>query len=85
MPGLLQRIKFLLTGMAVWGDNPPVKEDLRTRWAIAGIHSYNWSWVRRWGKQDCGCTINPLTRRTVLYNFNCVNNRLEEDGNAKGQ
>lgn len=84
MSVLLERIKFLVTGMAVWGDEPPFKEDLRTRWAIAGIHSYNWNWVRRWGKQECGCTINPLTRRKVLHNLKCVLDEYDKDGNAKG-
>lgn len=73
----LGRFKFLLTGKAVWADpetNETVeetKEDWSTRWAIAGIHSANWRWVNRYGLQKCGCTINPITRRRVLYNSKC--------------
>jgi hypothetical protein len=69
------RLKFLLDGKAEWiGDNGNVEvtqEDWRTRWAIAGIHSNNWRWVRHWGKMECGCTRNPLTRRIVLYMAGC--------------
>ena len=74
---LTARIKLLLTGKAEWCD-PETGEvtdretlDLRTRWAIAGIHSCNWRWVRRFGKRECGCVINPITRRTVLYDMEC--------------
>jgi hypothetical protein len=71
----LSRIRILATGRLVWEDITGELEveyvDWRTRWAIAGIHSANWRWVRRWGKQDCGCTINPITRRRVLICMSC--------------
>jgi len=71
----LSRIRILATGRLVWEDITGELEveyvDWRTRWAIAGIHSANWRWVRRWGKQDCGCTINPITRRRVLICMPC--------------
>jgi hypothetical protein len=75
---LLSRIRILATGRLVWEDlagEPGEVEveyvDWPTRWAIAGIHSANWHWVRRWGKQKCGCTINPITRRRVLISMSC--------------
>jgi hypothetical protein len=72
---LLSRIRILATGRLVWEDITGEVEveyvDWRTRWAIAGIHSYNWWWVRKWGDQDCGCTINPITRRRVLTSTTC--------------
>lgn len=72
-----QRLWVLLTGVVSWIDHDTGKieqetVDWRTRWALAGIHSYNWWWVRRWGGQACGCTVNPLTRRRVLTDFDCL-------------
>ncbi len=43
----------------------------RTRWAVFGVHSYKWWWVRKYGKLPCGCTINPVTRRRVLTDIDC--------------
>ena len=72
---LADRIRILVTGKLVWEDIDGGEEtdyvDWPTRWAIAGIHSANWRWVRRWGKQECGCTINPITRRRVLISMSC--------------
>lgn len=72
---LLSRARILATGKLVWEDITGELEveyvDWRTRWAIAGIHSANWNWVRRWGSQECGCTINPITRRRVLICMAC--------------
>jgi hypothetical protein len=81
----LSRIRILATGRLVWEDITGELEveyvDWRTRWAIAGIHSANWRWVRRWGEQDCGCTINPITRRRVLICMSCgpLSVNLDED------
>ena len=53
-------------------DGPPLwKLSWGQRWAIAGIHSYNWGWVRRFGAMPCGCTRNPVTRRIVCYLVDC--------------
>ena len=77
MSKTLERIKLLTPGEAQWCDaetGEVVENDKlpwRTRWAIAGVHSYNWKWVRRMGKKDCGCTINPITRRRILTNMEC--------------
>jgi hypothetical protein len=74
---ILERIKLLLTGKAEWCDAvtgqvvEQEKMDWRTRWAIAGIHSHNWMWVRQFGYRECGCTKNPITRRLVLINPEC--------------
>ena len=85
---MLGRIKLLLTGKTVWvdqetGEETVIYEDWSTSWAIAGIHFHNWRWVRRFGNRKCGCTINPITRRYVLYNMACsihsIGLRLEED------
>ena len=70
------RLKFLANGNAEWvdqttGEIDAVKEDWSTRWAIAGIHSNSWRWVRRWGEMKCGCTRNPVTRRMVLHLVGC--------------
>ena len=45
-------------------------------WAVAGIHSHNWWWVRKYGKMSCGCTRNPLTNRFVLYVYECPKEHL---------
>ncbi len=73
---LFWRIKFLITRKAVWidtdtGETETVKEDFCTAWALAGVHSHNWRWVKRWGKLPCGCVRNPLTRRLVLFAWEC--------------
>lgn len=65
------RMHALLTGRVVWVDAEDGTEETehygwRDRWAIFGLHSYDWRWMRRWGKRPCGCMINPLTRRRVL-------------------
>lgn len=69
------RVKLLATGKSVWVDDKgreiKMTDPWSLRWAIAGVHSHRWWWVRRWGKQACGCTLNPLTRRPVLYSFDC--------------
>lgn len=67
---------MLATGRFSWVD-PDTGEELVTheewhiRWAIAGWPSYSWWWVRKFGKRDCGCTINPITRRRVLIAMEC--------------
>ena len=48
----------------------------RDRWAVFGVHSYNWRWVRRLGQRGCGCTVNPLTRRKVLTRMDCAEHGL---------
>ena len=67
---MMSRLKALLTGKITWldADGTPEYEVLgwRDRWSLFGIHSWNWRWVHRLGQMDCGCTRNPLTRRTVL-------------------
>lgn len=62
MTRIIRRIRFLLFGPETWA----------VRWAIAGIHSHNWKWVTKWGTQPCGCVINPITCRAVLYNEECI-------------
>ena len=66
----MTRLRALCNGKVVWvgDDNTFEHETLswRDRWALFGIHSYNWWWVRRFGDQPCGCTVNPVTRRRVL-------------------
>jgi hypothetical protein len=76
MPRVLNRIRLLVTGRAAWGE--PGAEDVEVvklswgaRWAITGVHSYNWWWVKRWGREPCGCTINPVTRRRLLFDSKC--------------
>lgn len=73
---IYNRIVFLLTGNATWkdqltGDAYRTVESWNVRWAVAGIHSYQWWWVKRFGQLDCGCTRNPLTRRVVLFSSDC--------------
>jgi len=68
---------MLVTGRIQWvdpDDDYCVTESYRcwrTAWAIAGIHSHNWWWVRKFGARDCGCTINPVTRRRILTRWGC--------------
>lgn len=73
----VERVKFLVTGKAEWvdaetGESYVEYETWHTRWLIAGPHSHYWWWVRKYGKLDCGCTCNPLTRRRLLINAECV-------------
>ena len=37
-------------------------------WASVGVHTYNWWWVRCWGRMVCGCLRNPIMRRVLFYN-----------------
>ena len=65
------RLAALATGRVVWEDPTTGETETeimgwRDRWAIFGVHSCNWRWVRRLGERGCGCTFNPLTRRPVL-------------------
>lgn len=73
--GWLHRSRMLLWPWWTWTDADGAKvrnrEPWSLRWAFAGIHSYKWFWVRRWGRMECGCTRNPLTRRTVLFKYRC--------------
>ena len=85
LKNLLFRIKFLVDGKATWtitdGSEHKTKEKWSLRWAIAGIHSSNWKWVRKYGKMKCGCTKNPVTGKIVLHNTTCpvVRNRIGWD------
>lgn len=72
----LRRLKFIATGRAEWVDVETGEVEIEqlhwgARWAIAGIHSHRWWWVRKWGRESCGCSINPLTRRRVMFNMDC--------------
>lgn len=72
----LRRIGVLVTGRVEWvdesGDVEVEHMAWRTRWALFGIHSYNWKWVRDRGTRACGCTFNPITRRKLLTRGSCV-------------
>lgn len=73
---LISRLGILLTGRVSWLDpHTGAREaetiSLRDRWAVFGVHSYNWWWVHRYGRRSCGCVINPLTRRKVLTSMDC--------------
>ena len=55
------RLRGLLTGRVEWFDPDDNLIEVewmgwRDRWAIFGVHSSNWRWVRRFGTRDCGCT-----------------------------
>jgi hypothetical protein len=74
---LKSRITLLATGKARWVNDKTgvvsiTHEAWHTRWKLAGPRVYSWWWVKRWGRLDCGCTRNPLTRRMVLINSSCV-------------
>jgi hypothetical protein len=76
MSELLARLRVLRTGVCEWVDpiTGRIEADLlswRDRWTLFGVHSYSWGWVREFGKRDCGCTFNPITRRKVLVNIDC--------------
>lgn len=67
---------MLVTGKLEWtdpetGEVEITHEDWSTRWQIAGWPSYNWWWVRKYGKMGCGCTRNPITRKRVLTAMGC--------------
>lgn len=68
---MLRRIKALITGRIVWEDpltGQREREHLSwtDRWSLFAPHSYEWRWARRYGRRECGCMINPITRRQVL-------------------
>lgn len=74
---MISRLRVLLTGNVEWVDTETGETERdhfgwRDRWAIFGVHSYSWGWVRRLGVMGCGCTRNPLTRRVVLFRFGCA-------------
>jgi hypothetical protein len=73
------RVKTLVTGKLVWVDAETGEEFVeRSRygaWIVAKPWVHNWWWVRRWGQMPCGCTRNPLTRRVILYEFDCSTHR----------
>lgn len=75
MTELLTRLKVLADGKVSWqtDDGGIDFETLswKDRWAVFGVHSYNWWWVRDWGTLSCGCVRNPITRRTVLIRWKC--------------
>lgn len=75
MKTLWHRVKALVTRRFEWMDETGkvevTHEDWHTTWALIGIHSYKWRWVRKYGKLPCGCTRNPLTRRMLLYRWRC--------------
>lgn len=76
------RIKILVTGKIVWsfGDGyERVEYNRALAWRLAGIHNHNWKWVRKYGKMDCGCTRNPLTRKVVLFLMNCSGGHCDID------
>lgn len=75
------RVKALATGRVAWEDPETGEIDVeqmswRDRWAVFGVHSWNWRWVRRFGERPCGCTINPLTRRQVAIRMDCPEHGL---------
>jgi hypothetical protein len=84
----LGRLKILITRRTVWLDlnsgevDHVHHESWSWAWSIAGIHSYDWRWVRRYGRLACGCTRNPLTRRMVLYAWECREHGAESMGIA---
>lgn len=87
------RVRVLATGRVEWVDTNGNVElesmSWRDRWAVFGVHSYNWKWVRRLGRKDCGCTFNPVTRRKVLTRMDCSQHGkpylLNEDWHGKAK
>lgn len=79
------RLRALATGTVHWCDpDTGVVDEVdhlswRDRWAIFGVHSWAWAWVRRFGERDCGCTINPVTRRRVLTRMDCPEHGVSWD------
>lgn len=81
---LPRRIRYLVTRKVTWtdketGKSETVIESWDTIWAMFGIHSYKWWWVRRWGKMKCDCLRNPLTRRIVLFRYGCEEHASKPD------
>ena len=72
---ITERLRVLLTGRITWldayGNAEHEQMSWHDRWSLFGVHSWNWRWVHRLGRMNCGCTRNPLTRRTVLTNIDC--------------
>lgn len=75
------RLRALATGKIRWVSEDGETEDetlpWKVRWQLFGVHSYNWSWVRRFGQLRCGCSHNPLTRRMVLTAMDCPQHGLD--------
>lgn len=81
-----KRLKFLATGKTTMTDNTTgevtdIRLPMNWRWTISGVHSHNWKWVNRWGKEPCGCVRNPLTRRKVLVRGDCPDHGLRRHRN----
>jgi hypothetical protein len=71
------RIQKLITRKFTWVSEEgsyTSKEPFHITWAIVGIHSYRWWWVRKYGLLPCGCRRNPITRRFVSYLYGCPEN-----------
>lgn len=81
---LRERIAALITGNVHWtdedtGEQFTTYENWALRWCIAGWPSHDWWWVRKYGKRDCGCTINPITRRHLLVAPECDIHGMGDD------
>src|ERR1700744_35850 len=67
---LVARAVLLTTRKSKWqdakGNVEVVNEKLSTAWTLAGPHPWMWWWVIKWGKNECGCTYNPLTKKRYL-------------------
>lgn len=73
---ITHRLYVLATRKLEWedpvsGTSTITREDWSTCWQIAGWPSSNWWWVRKYGKMECGCTRNPVTRHRVLIAMHC--------------
>lgn len=73
---VFRRLYRLTTGKYEWvdvetGEVSAERYSWRFRWSLDGIHAYRWWWVRKYGLRSCGCTINPLTRRSVMFVLGC--------------
>lgn len=78
------RLAVLVTGRVTWTDTGTGESETeylgwRDRWALFGVHSHNWRWVRRLGQLRCGCSRNPVTRRLVLITMDCPDHGLPRD------
>lgn len=80
---LTPRVKLLWKLEWVHDDGTieATQEKFGTVWRIAGVHSHNWKWVRKYGKLECGCTRNPITRRMVLFLWRCPVHMKDVDDN----
>lgn len=68
-----KRLRRLLTGRYGWLKSDGTihhytHETWGARWAMDGVHSWRWAWVRHSRlRRPCGCIRSPFTFRHTMF------------------